>query len=107
PHTPTSPLFPYRRSSDLDHEDPLGGLATDDVLDRAADAARDVEVRRDPRARLPDLVGMRSPPEVRDDARPSDGPAEEIGELLEQLESLRAADPAPAADADPRGVGAN
>ena len=35
----------------VDRQDALGGLAADDVLDRAADAAGDVQVRRDPRRR--------------------------------------------------------
>jgi hypothetical protein len=91
----------------VDHEDPLGVLAADDVLDRAADAARDVEVGRDPRARLSNLVGMRSPAEVGDDARAADGASEEVRELLEQLEPLLAADAAAAADNDPCGVESN
>src|SRR5437762_310278 len=37
-------------------------------------------------------------------ARPGDGPAEEVGELLERLEALLAADAAAAADDDPRRV---
>ena len=35
----------------VDRQDPLGRLAADDVLDRAADPARDVEVGRDPQRR--------------------------------------------------------
>src|SRR4029453_5704665 len=53
----------------VDHEDPLGSLAADDVLDRAADAAGDVEGGRDPRPALSDLVGVQWPAEVGDDRR--------------------------------------
>src|SRR5439155_18891162 len=91
----------------VDHEDPFRALATDDVLDRAADAARDVKVGGDPRARLPDLVGMRPPAEVCDDARPADGTAEELCELFEQLEPLLTADAAASADNNPRSVEPN
>ena len=79
-------------------------LAADEVLDRAADAAGDVEVRRDARAGLADLVGVRAPAEVRDDARAADGAAEQRGQLLEDGEALRAADAAAAADDDARVV---
>src|SRR5882672_3181375 len=60
----------------VDHEDPLRALTADDVLDRAADAAGDVEVGRDPRPRLSDLVGMWSPAQVGDDARAAYGTPE-------------------------------
>ena len=66
----------------VDREDPLRSLAADHVLDRAADAARDVELRRDARAGLADLVGVRAPAEVRHDARAADRAAEERRELL-------------------------
>src|SRR5262249_59850602 len=72
----------------VDHQDPLGALTADDVLDRAADAARDVEVGRNSCTGLPDLVGMRSPAEVRDDARAADGTSEEVRKLLENLKPL-------------------
>ena len=67
-----------RRSHDrrlwvgVDREDLLRALAAGDVLRRAADAASDVEVGRDLRAGLADLVGVRPPAGARDDARAAD-----------------------------------
>ena len=61
----------------VDREDPLRGLAADDVLDRAADAAGDVQVRRDAEPGLADLVRVRPPAEARHDARAADGAAEQ------------------------------
>src|SRR3954469_5357862 len=72
----------------VDREDVLRRLAADDVLDRAADPASDVEVRRDAQPGLADLVGMGPPAQARHDSRPADGAAEQAGELLEPREAL-------------------
>src|SRR5204863_3811160 len=88
----------------VDHQDPLCALAADNVLDRTADAARDVEVRRDPRAGLANLVRVRAPAEIRDDARAADGPAQQGRERLEQFDSFLAPHSAAAADDDAGGV---
>src|SRR5262249_57915223 len=50
---------------------------------------------------------MRSPAEVRDDARAADGTSEEVRKLLENLKPLLAADAAAAAHDAPRGVESN
>src|SRR6266516_6260306 len=82
----------------VDREDPLRALAADHVLDCPADAAGDVEVGRDPRAGLADLVGVRTPAEVGHDARAADGAPEHVGQLLERREALGAPHAAAAAD---------
>ena len=51
----------------------LGRLAADDVLDRPADPAGDVQVRRDPRPGLADLHRVGSPAGARHDPRDADG----------------------------------
>ena len=56
----------------VDREDLLRALAAGDVLGGAADPARDVEVGRDLRAGLADLVGVRAPAGARHDARAAD-----------------------------------
>ena len=86
----------------VDREDLLRALRAGDVLRRAADAARDVQIRGDLRARLPDLVGVRAPAGGRDDARAADRAAEQAGELFDDVERLRRADAAAAADDDLR-----
>src|SRR6185295_7115424 len=75
---------------------------TRDVLCRTADATGDVEIGRDLRAGLADLIGMRAPARRRDDARAADRAAEEAGELLDDRERLCGADAAAAADDDLR-----
>src|SRR5581483_9853918 len=82
--------------------DLLRALRTGDVLRRAADPACDVQVGGDLRARLPDLVGVRTPARARDDARAPDRRAEQACELLDDREALRRSDAAPAADHDLR-----
>ena len=52
----------------VDGEDGLGAAAPGPVLDGAADAARDVEVRRDPAAGLADLLVVRAPAQRGHDA---------------------------------------
>ena len=86
----------------VDREQRLRALAAGDVLRRAADPARDVEVGRDLRARLADLVGVRPPAGARDDARAADRAVEQRRELLEDREALARPDAAPAGDDDLR-----
>src|SRR5207253_10434165 len=80
----------------------LRALAAGDVLRGAADPAGDVQVGRDLRARLADLVRVRPPARARDDARAADRGAEQTGELLDDREPLRGADAPAAADDDLR-----
>src|SRR4029077_4262867 len=70
------------------------GLHADLVLDRAGDARREVQLRRDGLARLADLRRVRVPAGVDDRARGGDGAAERTGELLAQLEALGLAEAA-------------
>ena len=76
--------------------------AADDVLDRPADPARDVQVRCDARPGLADLLGVWSPAGRGHDARDADRAAEQRRELVELGEALRTPDAAPATDDDPR-----
>ena len=83
----------------VDREDLLRALAAGDVLGGAADAAGDVEVGRDLRAGLADLVGVRAPAGARHDARAADrarraGPASSsrIAEALGRADAAAAAD---------------
>src|SRR5207249_49603 len=69
---------------------------------RAGDAAGDVEVGRDLRAGLADLVGVRAPACARDHARATDTRTQQPGELLDDREAFAGADAAPAADHDLR-----
>ena len=93
----------YRRLGvGVDRKDLLRALRAGDVLRRAADAARDVEVGGDLRAGLPDLVRMRPPPCARHDARAADRRPEERCELLDDREPFGGADAAAAADDDLR-----
>ena len=82
----------------------LAARAADEVLDGAADPAGDVQVRRDPRPGLADLLGVRPPAGRGDDARHADRPAEQCRQLVELGEALGAADAAAATDHDP-GIG--
>ena len=72
------------------------------MLDRAADPEREIQLRLDDLARLADLLGIRDPAGIdRGTGRP-DRAAERLGDLLDELEALRAADAAAAGDDDPR-----
>src|SRR3954452_7526362 len=82
----------------VDRDDVLRGLHPDLVLDRAGDARREVQLRRDGLARLPDLGGVRVPARVDDRAGRRDGSAEGAGEVLERLEALLVAQPAAPGD---------
>ncbi len=61
-----------------------------------------VEVRRDPGPGLSDLLGVGAPPQAGHRARHAHRRAEELGELVERGEVLRAAHAASAADHDAR-----
>ena len=71
-----------------------------EVLDRAGDADGDVEVRRDDLAGLPDLVVVGHVARVDRRARGADRGFELVGERVEQLEVLGAAEAAAAGDDD-------
>src|SRR4051794_30960321 len=86
----------------VDRDDVLGGLHADLVLDRAADARGEIELRRDRLARLADLRAVGVPAGVDHRARRRDGPAERPRELLQRLEALGLAEPAAAGDEDVR-----
>ena len=63
-------------------------LHADLVLDRARDAGRQVELRRDGLAGLADLARVREPAGVDDRAGGGDGAAERRGQLVELLEAV-------------------
>src|SRR4051794_19880843 len=84
----------------VDRDDVLARLHADLVLDRSADARREVELRRDGLARLADLGGVRVPARIDDRAGRGDRAAERAGELLERLEALGLAQAAAAGDQD-------
>src|SRR5579872_87684 len=88
----------------VDREQALGALAARHVLGGTADAAGDVDLGRDLRARLPDLVRVGTPARHRDRARAADGGAQQLGQLLDHREALGRADP-PAARHDDIRVG--
>ena len=88
----------------VDRQQPLGALASGHVLGGAADPAGDVDLRRDLRPRLADLVGVGAPAGARHRARAADRAAEQRRELLDHREALGRADPATAGD-DDVGVG--
>src|SRR5205823_1682790 len=79
----------------VDGDDRLRALHADLVLDRAGDADRDVELRRDVLAGLADLRRVRVPAGVDDRARGADRAAERLRESLDEREVLRLAEPAP------------
>src|SRR5207253_5891871 len=80
----------------------LGRPAADHVLDRTADPARDVEVRRDPGPGLADLVAVRPPAEAGHSPRAANRAAEQAGELLQGGEALGASHTSAPADDDAR-----
>ena len=67
----------------VDRDDGLRGLHAGPVLDRAGDAVRDVQLRRDRLAGLADLERVRHPAGVDGGARGADGRAERVGEALD------------------------
>ena len=82
----------------VDRDDHPGALHADLVLDRARDAARDVELRRHRLAGLANLGRVRVPAGVDDRARRADRTAQRLRELFHEREVLRAAEPAAAGD---------
>src|SRR5690606_35980122 len=76
------------------HDDPRG-LHTGPVLDRAGDPQRDVQLRRDRLAGLADLVLVGVEAGVGRRAGRPDRATQQVGELLDEREVLRAADAAP------------
>src|SRR4051794_30701118 len=84
----------------VDRDDHVRALHPDLVLDRAADAERDVELRRNDLARLSDLRAVRVPARVDDGASRADRTAERTRELLGEREVLGRAEPAAAGDDD-------
>ena len=87
----------------VDREHVLRGLHTHPVLYGAGDPARDVEIRGDALAGLADLVGVRSPTLIGDDAGAADRRAREIGERFDRGEALLGTDTPAAAHHDRRG----
>ena len=75
----------------VDRDDVLGAGAAGDVLDGAADAAGQVELRGDLGAGLADLLLVRAPALRGDHAGHPDHAAEQFGQLLERGEAVRAA----------------
>src|SRR5262245_741586 len=86
----------------VDRHDRLGRLHAGPVLDRAGDAQGDVELRVHRLACLPDLELVRVEAGVAGRARRADRGTEQVGELLDQLEVLRAAEAPTAGDHDGR-----
>src|SRR3954453_14583623 len=80
----------------VDRDDVLGRLHAHLVLDRAGDARREVQLRRDGLARLADLSRVRVPAGVDHGARGGPRPAERLGERLAEVEALGLAEPATA-----------
>ena len=86
----------------VDRQDVLRAAAPGPVLDGTADAARDVEVGRDPAAGLADLLVVRAPAERGDDAGDAQGGVEQVGELEDLAEAVGRAGSATGADDDAR-----
>src|SRR3954468_15330210 len=66
----------------VDRDDRLAALHAGEVLNRAADPRRDVQVRSHHLAGLPDLEIVRHPPRITDRARSTDRRAELVSERL-------------------------
>src|SRR5688500_1458654 len=86
----------------VDRDDHLARRHAREVLDRAGDAERDVEVGRDGLPRLADLLLVRAPPGVGHRARRTGRGAEGVGQLLEELPVLRALEAATTGHDDAR-----
>src|SRR5215218_9134992 len=80
----------------VDGHDVLRRLHAHLVLDRARDAGREVELRRDRLAGLADLARVGEPACVDDRARRGDRPTQGLRELIAELEVLGLAEPATA-----------
>src|SRR4051812_30659918 len=84
----------------VDRHDVLGALHADLVLDRARDAGRQVELRRDRLAGLADLRRVRVPAGVDHGTGRRDGAAERARQLLQRLEAVGVAEAAATGDED-------
>src|ERR1035441_10020672 len=83
-------------------DDRLRGLHAGPVLDRAGNADRHVQLRRDGLAGLADLELVRVPPGIGDRAGRADGRVERIGQRLDDLETHGPSGATPAGDHDRR-----
>src|SRR5262249_37046984 len=85
----------------VDGDDRLRALHAGQVLDRAGDPARDVEIGLHGLAGLADLERVGHPRGVDRGARRADGAAQELRQLLQHREPLRPFEAASARDDDP------
>src|SRR5438094_8985230 len=72
----------------VDRDDHLARGHPGEMLDRAGNTERNVEIRRDRFSGLPDLLLVGPPPGVGAGARCADGSAERVGELLDEMPVL-------------------
>src|SRR6185369_5799455 len=89
----------------IDGDDRLGILHSGEMLDRARNSDRDIDLRSDDFARLPDLVIVGRIAGVDRGAACPDRGAELVGERIEQGMELLAAPERPAARDDDPGAG--
>ena len=89
----------------VDGDDEVRALHADQVLDRAGDADRDVELGRDDLARAADLILVRQPARVDDRARRAHLRAERLDERLQHRLEVLGLLQAPAAGDDDLGLG--
>ena len=85
----------------IDRDDRARRPHPDLVLDRAADAEREVQLGLDDLAGLADLLAVRDPARIHGGPGRTDRATERLGELLDDPEAIRAADAATAGDDDP------
>ena len=90
--------YHVRGRVDVDGEDLLRRLRSHPVLDRYADAAGDVELRRNAGACLADLIAVRTPTVVRDRTTTSDNATEALCQCFKHLETFSRADTSTATD---------
>ncbi len=84
----------------VDGDDAVRGLHAGQVLDGPRDAAGDVEPRANGLAGLAHLVAVGHPPLVHRRPRGAERRPQHLRQLLQELEVLRLAQPAPAGDDD-------
>ena len=84
----------------VDRDDDLRILHPGEVLDRARDADRDIQFRRDDLPGLPDLIVVRHKPGIDRGARRADRRPELVGDLFQQREIVAGLHAAPAGDDD-------
>ena len=82
----------------VDGDDDLAVLHAGQMLDRAGNADRDIQVGRHDLAGLADLVVVRHEARIHRRARGADGGAQLVGDRVEQLEILAVLHAAPAGD---------